>query len=65
MGYNTFKHLEERVFDAIHDECVEYLAETLNTYISKQHHSMHGELMTEVITELYRKRVALDSDLQK
>ena len=59
MEYNTFEKLEERVFDTIHNECLEYLAETLNTKLSQKHHSMHGELVAEVITELYRKRIAL------
>jgi hypothetical protein len=62
MEYNTFEKLEERVFDLIHHECSVYLQDTLNTSINLKHHDVHGELLCSVISELYRKRIALGSD---
>jgi hypothetical protein len=66
MEYNTFEKLEERVFDLIHHECSVYLQDTLNTGINLKHHDIHGELLSNVISELYRKRIALETyNLQK
>lgn len=62
MEYNTFEKLEERVFDLIHHECSVYLQYTLNSSIYLKHHDVHGELIHSVISELYRKRIALGSD---
>ena len=66
MEYNTFEKLEERVFDLIHHECSVYLQDTLNTGIDLKHHDIHGELLSNVVSELYRKRIALETyNLQK
>ena len=66
MEYNTFEKLEERVFDLVHHECSVYLQDTLNTGIDLKHHDIHGELLSNVISELYRKRIALETyNLQK
>jgi len=62
MEYNTFEKLEERVFDLIHHECSVYSQDTLNTSINLKHHDIHGELLCSVISELYRKRIALGTD---
>jgi hypothetical protein len=62
MEYNTFEKLEERVFDLIHHECSVYLQDTLNTSINLKHEDIRSELIHSVISELYRKRIALGSD---
>lgn len=60
MEYNTFEKLEDRVFDLIHHECSVYLQETLNTCINdNDHYDIRDELIRSVISELYRKRIAL------
>ena len=62
--WNTFEKLEEHVFDLIHLECNIYLQDTLNCpeTINLKHRDVHSELIHSVISELYRKRIALGSD---
>lgn len=66
MEHNTFKNLIIQAYDALHEECFEYIEDTLNIGMSEEYHHVHEELIAQVIKELYtRISVKRLNDLQK
>lgn len=64
--YNSFKNLTIQAYDALHEECVEYIEDTLNVGMSEKYHHVHDELIVQVIKDLYsRISVKHLNDLQK
>lgn len=63
---NSFKHLTIQAYDALHEECIEYIEDTLNINMSEEYHHVHNELVAQVIKDLYsRINVKRLNDLQK
>jgi len=52
---NSFKHLTIAAYDALHEECVEYIEDTLNVNMSEEYHHVHDELIVQVIKDLYSR----------
>lgn len=53
--YNSFKNLTIQAYDALHEECVEYIEDTLNVNMSEEYHHVHDELIVQVIKDLYSR----------
>ena len=63
---NSFKNLTIQAYGVLHEECVEYIEDTLNVNMSEEYHHVHDELIAKVIKDLYsRISVKHLNDLQK